>query len=311
MPTTAFVSHPDCARHDSGWSHPDHQGRLPALVRAVYRDMLTLHGHLLEVEAVPSSMKSLLRVHTSDYIERVRAASEAAAAAGSPQPFEAEVTVSGATWEAALASSGAAVTGVNTVVGGAARNAFCASRPPGAAASSDRAGGFAIFNNVAIAALHAREKLGLDRVLVVEWSGVAGSRISELLGGDPRVGVLGVGVEPGPATAGAAHTVALPAGSRGGLFAASFAGALDRAIGEFQPSLVLLAAGFDVMHADPLGALGLEPADVHAITTVLVDAADTACDGRLVSVLEGGSDGASLGAATVQHIRALAGLPAA
>jgi acetoin utilization deacetylase AcuC-like enzyme len=312
MPTTAFVSHSDCARHDTGWNHADHQGRLPALVRAVYRDMLTLHGHLLEVEAVPVSVESLLRVHTPGYVERVRAASEAAAAAGAPQPFEAEVTVSAASWEAALASAGAAVTGVEAVVGGRARNAFCASRPPGAEASADCAGGFAIFNNVAIAARHARERLGLDRVLVVEWSGSQGSRISEVLASDAGVGVLRVGLESVAADPlGTMHVVSLPAGSRGELFATSFATALEGAVAEFRPSLMILAAGFDVLDADPYSSLSLEPRDIHAATSTMVRTAEAECDGRLVSVLEGGFDTGSLGAAVVQHVRALASLPAA
>jgi acetoin utilization deacetylase AcuC-like enzyme len=311
MATTAFVSHSDCARHDTGWRHPDHQGRLPALVRAVYRDMLTLHGHLLEVEAEPATESQLRRVHSPDYLGRVRDASEAAAR-GEPVAFEAQVVVSGASWDAALAAAGTAVTGVEAVLAGRARNAFCAARPAGYAARGDGAGGFAILNNVAVAVRHLRDALGVERVLVVQWGGVAASGTAGLLAEDAGVRTLEVrGATPATAPEPPGHAVVLPAGTNGSLFAAAFEGALREVVAEFRPQFVVLSAGFDVLSADPLGTLALEPADIHPLTRLLVDLAEGSCDGRLVSVLEGGYDAPALGRAVVQHVRALAGLPPA
>lgn len=312
MSLTAFVSHPDCARHDTGWKHPDHQGRLPALVRAVYRDMLTLHGHLLEVEAVPATEADLRLVHSEEYVASVREASAAAAAAGQPQPFAGEVVASGATWEAALAAAGTAITGVATVLRGEARNAFCAARPEGYAASAARAGGFSVFNNVAVAARHARLRLGVGRVLVVQWGGIAAGATAGLLAGDAGTHVLVVREAGGEQSdAESAHVVTLPPGSGGSLFASAFEAALDATLAAFRPDLVLLSAGFDVLAADPLGRLDLQPADVFGLSRVLVDAAAQSCGGRLVSVLEGGYHPPALGQAVVQHLRALCGLPAA
>ncbi|HLL47872.1 MAG TPA: hypothetical protein VK399_14265, partial [Longimicrobiaceae bacterium] len=123
--STAFVSHHDSPRHDTGWNHPDHQGRIPALVRAVYRDMPALHAHLLQVEARPASVEDLLLVHTPEYVRAVREAVARAAAEGRPLAFQADAVVSDASWDAAVASAGAAITGVETVLAGEARNAFC------------------------------------------------------------------------------------------------------------------------------------------------------------------------------------------
>jgi len=309
MDLTAFVSHSDCARHDTGWKHPEHQGRLPALVRAVYRDMLTLHGHLLEVEALPASQDDLLLVHAPDLVERVREASRRAGEEGQPTVLEGEVAVSGASWDAALAAVGAALTGVEAVRRGDARNAFCAARPPGYAAGADRVGGFSLFNTVAIAARHLRQRLGADRVLVVEWGGTAPSAIPALLAEDAGARVLAVRQAAGAQVSSHARVVTLPPGSDGPLFVGAFEAALAEVLAAFTPQWVLLAAGFDMLAADPIGELAVDPADVYPLTRALCEAADTHCEGRLVSVLEGGYDPSATGSAVVQHIRALADLP--
>jgi acetoin utilization deacetylase AcuC-like enzyme len=306
---TAFVSHPDCARHDTGWKHPDHQGRLPALVRAVYRDMLQLHGHLLEVEAVPAAEEQLLRVHTGDYIRAVQAAARAAAEAGEVQALAGDVFVSGASWDAALAAAGSAITGVDVVMRGEARNAFCAARPPGHAAARSRSGGFSLFNNVALAARHAVTNHRVGRVLVVEWSGVPSTATRDLLAADPAISVIAAGpAGPAPIESRTTRGIGVPDGCAGEFFRTALEAGLDDVLSTFRPDLILLAAGFDILASDPVGRLGVDASEVHALTRSMVDRAESACEGRLVSVLEGGYDPPALGRATVQHLRALAGL---
>ncbi|HEX8243476.1 MAG TPA: hypothetical protein VF541_08275, partial [Longimicrobium sp.] len=153
MKVTAYVSHEDCSRHDTGWNHPDHQGRLPAVTRAVYRDMPALFEPLLQVQGVPASEADLLRVHTRRYMDDVRRTAIAAAAEGRPLELGG-VPVSGASWDAALAAAGCAVTAADVVLRGEARNAFAAARPPGRGARADDAGEHSLFNNAAIAARH-------------------------------------------------------------------------------------------------------------------------------------------------------------
>jgi acetoin utilization deacetylase AcuC-like enzyme len=310
-PTTAFVAHHDCPRHDTGWRHPEHQGRLPALVRAVYRDMLTLHGHLAEVEGTPAGEAELHLAHDAAYVRAIRDLSRGAAEAGKVLPFGEEGAISGATWDAATAAVGCALTAVRTVRSGEVRNAFCSVRPPGHEAGRAAAAGHAVFNSVAVAA-RALLAEGLAP-LVVGWGGRPGVGTAEILGAHPRVRLVSVHEAqprevPWPESA---QAVALPAGSDGALYLAAFEGAVDAALAGFAPDFVLLSAGFDALAGDPRGSLALVPEDYHRLTRALVERADACCRGRLVSVLEGGYEPRATGTAVVQHVRALAGLPPA
>lgn len=312
--TTAYVSHSDCSLHDPGWGHPEHQGRLPAVARAVYRDMLTLFDPLLEAEARPAEEADLLLAHSPEYVERVRRAAEEAERAGKSLPFGDDVVVSGASWDAALAAAGSALTASRLVLEGTVRNAFCPVRPPGHRVGREGPGGFGLFNSVAVAARHLRERAGLERVLIVEWSAAAGWGTAEIAASDPGLRFLSLhqdapdDLRPWPA---GAMTVPLPPGSTGEAFLAASRDALDRATADFSPDFLLLSAGFDALASDPRGGLALEPLDFFALTRDLRERADALCAGRLVSVLEGGYDPAATGTAVVHHLRALAGLEAA
>jgi acetoin utilization deacetylase AcuC-like enzyme len=308
---TAFVSHEDAPRHDTGWSHPDHQGRLPAIVRAVHRDMLTLWEPLLQVEAVPATEDDLRLVHTQRYVDDVRRTSIAAAAEGRTLELGG-VPVSGASWDAALASVGGALTAVETVLSGEARNAFVAARPPGRGAGPDAPGEHSLFNTVAVAARHLRERRGSARVLVVAWGARPAGTLRLVLGGDPAVPVVSLHLrsegDPSPGAPDPAQgDVPLPPEADGAAFEAALRDALDAIPAEESPDFVLLSASFDILSGDPLGGMAVEPEDVYALTAVLREWADARVGGRLVSVLEGGA-AASLGAAVVQHLRALAGV---
>lgn len=311
MKVTAYVAHSDCARHDPGWRSPEHQGRLPAVARAVYRDMLTLFDPLLEVEGVPAGPEDLRLVHTAEYVARVRRAVEAAAAAGEPLPFEEGVVVSDASWDAAVAGAGCALTAADLVLEGSVRNAFCAVRPPGGEVGADHAGGYGLFNNVAIAARHLRERRGVERILVVAVGASPGRGTAEILAADPGLRFLSVhrALPPGaPPLPPAARSVALPAGATGADLLGVLPPALAEATAGFHPDFLLLSLGFDALAADPLGGLSLEPADYHALSRELRERADALCAGRLVSVMEGGYDPPATARAVVQHLRALAGV---
>jgi len=310
---TAFVSHHFCSLHDTGWSHPDHQGRLPALVRAVHRDMLALHDHLLQVEAEPATVDDLLLVHTPEHVGAVRDAVGRASAEGSAVAFGAEGMVSGASWDAALAAAGAALTAVELVLRGEARNAFCATRPPGRDAAPGRAERHSIFNTAAVAARHLRERRGVGRVLVVDLGAGAPLGVEAVLA--PGVRVVSVHAQRYPAALGEGAeglvSVGLPPETGGADLLRVLEEAVEREVARERPDFVLLSLGLDVLSADPLGELALEPRDVHDLTAIVRRTADRFCDGRLVSVLEGGYAADEVGRAVVQHLRALADLPAA
>ena len=312
MKVTAFVSHEDCPRHDTGWSHPDHQGRLPAIVRAVQREMVAMWEPMLQVEATPASEADLRLVHTQRYIDDVRRTSIAAAAEGRTLELGG-VPVSGASFDAALAAVGGAITAIETVLRGEARNAFVVARPPGRGAGADAPGEFSLFNTVAIAARGLRERHGSARVLVVSWAARPATALRRALAGDPGVSVLSLHLRSDDESARPASTgdVPLAPGTDGAAFASALRDALNAIPAEDAPDFVLLSAGFDILAGDPLGGLGVDPRDVHAITLVLRDWVDARAGGRLVSVLEGGYDANATAKAVVQHLRALAGVEAA
>ncbi|MBW3571329.1 MAG: histone deacetylase [Gemmatimonadetes bacterium] len=314
---TAFVSHEDCSRHDTGWSHPDHQGRLPAIVRAVQRDMVALWEPLRQTEAVPATEEDLRLVHTPAYIERVRETARDGARAERTLELDG-VPVSGASWDAALAGAGAALTAVEAVLGGEARNGFALARPPGRGAGADAAGECSLFNNVAIAARHLRARRGAGRVLVVAWGARQPAALARVLQEDHGIRLISIHQHPQSfpdPEATADHppidSVALAPGSGGDAFAAALREALEGVPADESPDFVLLSAGFDVLAADAHGSLAVEPDEVHAITLVLREWTDARAAGRLVSVLEGGYAAPQTARAVIQHLRALAGLPAA
>jgi acetoin utilization deacetylase AcuC-like enzyme len=312
MKITAFVSHEDCPRHDTGWTHPDHQGRLPAIARAVYRDMETLFDPLLELSATPACTADLALVHDPEYLAEIAETSERAEREGQVLAVDG-VPVSGASWNAVLASAGGALTGVDAVMRGEVRNAFVLARPPGRDAAPSRAARFSLVNTVAVAARHLRVRARLDRVVVLAWGVDPPTALGSCLADDPGCEVVSVQQTPyaqpdALAVPGVRATLGLPKGSDAAAFGEAMLTVLE---GVGPADFLLLSAGFDVLANDPLGELAVEPDAVHALTVTLRDWVDRNASGRLISVLEGGYSAGPTARAVVQHLRALASLPAA
>lgn len=319
--TTALVSHPACALHDTGWSHPEHQGRLPAIVKALYRDTPALQPLVLQEEAAPAAEDDLLRVHTPTHVEAVRNAVRRAAERGQPLDLTLDTVVSPASWDAALGAAGAAI--------GAARlalspegpaTAFALTRPPGHHATAGRAMGFCLFNNVAVAARWAQAEGGAERVLIIDWDVHHGNGTQDIFYADASVYYLSLhlaGHYPGTGHVhetgrgegeGTTRNVAFPPQVPREHYLEVFRQELAAVFERFTPDLVLVSAGFDCLAGDPLGGLLLEPDDLHAMTRTVMDAAAPACGGRVAAVLEGGYVPARIGLAVVQVVRAFAGL---
>ena len=309
MKTTAYVTHPDCSLHDTGWAHPEHQGRLAGIARAVYRDMLTLHEPLVELEPEPAGADDLLLAHSAAYIERVRDAAEEAERLGRVQSFGPAGRVSGRSWDAGRAAVGCGVAAVDAVLGGMVRNAFCAVRPPGNDVGVDDGRGYGLFNTAAIAAVHAHKRRGVTRVLILELVAAAGWGTAEIAARHPGIAFTSIhqrsgdGAWPDGATA-----VPLEPGAGSAEAIQALERALTGAGTDPPPDLIVLSLGLDVLAGDPVGGLCVEPGSLHDLTRVVTRRADELCGGRLVSVLEGGYDARAAGAAVVQHLRALAGL---
>ena len=320
-PRLALVSHPACALHDTGWNHPEHQGRLPALVKGIYSQTPALIDRWVQDEAAPAERDDLLRVHSPAHLDRIRRATDRAEEAGSPVLLTPDTAVSGASWEAAAAAAGVAIRSTELVLDGRASTAFAITRPPGHHATADRAMGFCLLNSVAVAARWAQETGGVDRVLILDWDVHHGNGTQDIFYEDPSVYYLSVHQSdhyPGTghakergsgAGAGATRNVALPRGTARRRYLEAYDEALTEALSEFEPELVLVSAGFDCLAGDPLGGQTLEPVDLHAMTRMLLAAVEAPARGRVVAVLEGGYVPSRLADGAVEVIRALAGLP--
>lgn len=307
--SVAFVSHSDCGRHDTGWGHPEHTGRLRAVLRAVGRDQ-ALFESLLHVEARHATVDELALAHDPRYVERVR---DLAARGGGA--LDADTLVSEGSWDAGTAGAGALLDAVDLVLDGRARRAFCAVRPPGHHALRASGMGFCLFGNVAVAARYARRTHGVERVLVVDWDVHHGNGTQALVEDEADIRFVSMHQWPWYPGTGAADdhgprrsvwNVPMPPGLAPARYVEALTRAIDDATTGFAPDLVIISAGFDALAGDPLGGFSLEMDDVTTLTRLLVDRADAWCGGRVVSALEGGYAPERVGEAAAVHLRALA-----
>ena len=318
---TGFYLHPASQLHDTGWGHPEHQGRLRALASAVGREMLTLHDVAEQREGAEADVADLLRVHAQAHIDRVREACDVARERSVLVQLDADTVLSAASWDAAVGSAGTAIAAASAVASGDLRTAFVAARPPGHHATPTRAMGFCLFNSIAVVARWLQAHGHAERVLIVDWDVHHGNGTQDTFYEDPTVYFVSLHQSPhypgtGPATdrgsgAGYGYTlnVPLPAGTPRAEYLQRFERAVEIATDAFRPDFVLVSSGFDAMAGDPLGGMLLEPEDFHRMTRHLMDGAAGWCDGRIVAILEGGYVPERLGQGTVAVIRALAGLP--
>ncbi|MGH7695524.1 MAG: histone deacetylase family protein [Gemmatimonadaceae bacterium] len=306
--TVAFISHPDCGRHDTGWGHPEHVGRLRAIPRALREDP-ELFAELLHFEARHATPNELVLAHDPLYVERVHAMSAAGGGA-----LDADTIVSEGSWDAARAGVGAVLDGVDMVLDGRATRGFAAVRPPGHHALRARGMGFCLFGSVAIGAHYARSRHKISRVLIVDWDVHHGNGTQALVQEEPDIRFVSMHQWPwypgtGPASDRGPHrsawNVPMPAALPAAQYLAALLRAVDEATREWRPELVLVSSGFDSLAGDPLGGFTLEIEDVSILTHELVDRANTWCGGRIVSALEGGYAPERLGKGVVAHLRGM------
>ena len=306
--TVAFISNSDCGRHDTGWGHPEHVGRLRAIPSAL-REKPELFARLLHHESRHASEDELALAHDRRYIELVRQLS----AQGGGQ-LDADTVASEGSWDAATAAAGAVLDGVDMAFDGRATRSFCGVRPPGHHALRDGAMGFCLFGNVAIAAHYARKRHGAERILIVDWDVHHGNGTQALVEDVADIRFVsmhqwpwypgtGAGDDRGPHDN--VRNVPMRAGLPAETYVQAFLTAVELATNGFVPDLVLLSAGFDSMKGDPLGGFTLELEHFERLTKELVARAESWCSGRLVSALEGGYAPERLGAACVRHLGAL------
>jgi acetoin utilization deacetylase AcuC-like enzyme len=307
MPT-AYITHPSFLKHDMGADHPE----CPARIHAV-EDQLIASGlldFLRHYEAPKASKEELVRVHASEYIERVFGQSPKSGLID----LDGDTSMNPYTLDAALHAAGAVVKGVDLVICGEVQNAFCNIRPPGHHAGRSNASGFCIFNNVAVAVAYALETYHLQRVAIVDFDVHHGDGTEDIFHDDPRVMLCSTFQHPYypycGADSGNDHIINVPlaAGSKGEQFRDAVTDEWLPALESFQPQMVFISAGFDAHWEDDMGGLALRENDYFWVTETLKDIARRYANGRIVSALEGGYSLHALGRSVMMHIKSLSGL---
>jgi acetoin utilization deacetylase AcuC-like enzyme len=304
--TTMLFTHPSSLRHVTPDGHPERIDR----IKAVNQILSTEHFRdLLRREAPRGRDEDILRAHAYEHLERIRAVSPTEGF----EYLDPDTPMSAGTLEAALRAVGAATAAVDAVFLGEADNAFCALRPPGHHAETRRAMGFCLFNQVAIAAHYARARYDAERVAVVDFDVHHGNGTQEIFWSDPNLfygSTHQMPLFPGSGDVqetgeGNIFNAPLRAGDGSEQFREAMSSVILPALDAFVPDLVIISAGFDAHHRDPLGSLQLTEEDFAWVTLKLMEAAEIHCGGRVVSVLEGGYDLQGLAASVGIHVQAL------
>ncbi|MDZ4772991.1 MAG: histone deacetylase [Planctomycetota bacterium] len=308
MSSTGLVTHAFATRHDTGSGHPERAARVESVLERLRDSGLT--AEMQALEGPLCTLADLVLVHDEKYIDTARRAIES----GARVLDEGDTRVSADSWRAACATVGGAIAAVSRVQRGEWRNAFVAARPPGHHAERAEAMGFCVFNNAAVAAAHLVERMGVERVAILDWDVHHGNGTQHIFERDPRVFYASLHQWPlYPGTGahtergigdGLGTTLNLPqrvgAGDREWLGA--FDDVLLPAFDDFRPQFVIISAGFDAHADDPLAQTELSTAAFATMTRRLVEWTKTHCDGRLVSLLEGGYDLDALADSVEAHV---------
>jgi acetoin utilization deacetylase AcuC-like enzyme len=316
MARTGLVQDDRFRLHDTGPHHPERSERLAAIHAALASRELDRATQPIDVSAV--DLEHVLRVHSLEYIQRLRHA----CAAGAPIIDVPDSTISRASFDSALLAAGAAVNAVDAVFRRDVENAFCAVRPPGHHAERHMSMGFCLFNNIAIAARRLLDDHKLSRVLILDWDVHHGNGTQHTFEADPRVLFVSIHGHPGivyPGTGyeyergvgpGEGFTINVPMlpPSSDAEYRRVFDEKVLPAAEQFAPEFVLISCGFDAHRLDPLAPLELETSSFAWMTDQVIDLARRHARGRIVSLLEGGYHLDALGECAALHVeRLLAG----
>lgn len=308
---TGYIYDPIFLSHDTGMGHPETSQRLSSAHSLLSRQ--DWYGTLQLFSPRIAEAKWVETVHTSDYIERVKSSCEA----GMSMIDTPDVRVSPQSYAVSLRATGSLLELADQMMGGEVDNGFAMVRPPGHHAETSTAMGFCLFNSVAIAARYLQQQYKLQRILILDWDVHHGNGTQHAFEEDPEVFYISLHQYPHyPGTGalsetgigkGAGTTLNCPmsAGLGDDAYREAFKHIISPAIGNFNPDAILISAGFDAHHADPLGGICLKTSSYGWMTQEMMSLADQYCEGRLVSVLEGGYDFQALAASITEHVRIL------
>jgi acetoin utilization deacetylase AcuC-like enzyme len=314
MQSTGIVYDSSMRKHDPGPGHPEQPARLSAVL-----DHLVSTGAMDSLDSLtprPATEDELALAHAPSYIQ----VAKHDVVMGRSQLSTGDTSICEASFESAQMAAGCVLSAVDAVVEERVQNAFCVIRPPGHHAESGRGMGFCLFNNVAVAARYAKERYGIERVLIVDWDVHHGNGTQQIFYADPSVLFFSTHQSPWyPGTGatdetgegkGAGFTIncPFPAGSGKNEILGAFRQRLEKRALEYRPELILISAGFDSRIDDPMGRFTLQDLDFAEMTRIVLELAASSASGRVISVLEGGYNLAGLASAATVHVKALAGL---
>ena len=311
MGRTGLVYHPQYLEHEMGAGHPESPDRLRAIVsRLEHSGVLS---RLVHIDPFPASDEWITQVHAPSYVETLKRR----APTNGHVSLDADTSMSAGSLSAAYLAAGGALAAADAIVAGSVEHAFCAVRPPGHHAERDRAMGFCLFNNVAIAARYLQRRHAMARVLIVDWDVHHGNGTQHTFDDDPSVLFFSTHQYPyypgsGRETetgvgrgVGTTINVPMQAGEGDDGYRAVFQQVLMPAADAFQPDVVIVSAGFDAHKDDPLAGMGLTEEGYADLTRMVVSIARRHSQGRLLSCLEGGYNLHALSASVERHVLAL------
>jgi acetoin utilization deacetylase AcuC-like enzyme len=310
---TGFLYDKRFLDHDAGAQHPERRERLSSTMAHLQTREWFDQLHKLAPRIADEAW--IETVHSRDLVVRARSACE------QELPFldVMDVGVCRESFDVALLAVGGAQVLADSVIAGDVENAFALSRPPGHHAEHDQALGFCLFNNVAIAARYLQKQHGLDKILILDWDVHHGNGSQHCFDDDPSVLYVSTHQYPYyPGTGsrsetgigrgqGATLNCPMPAGAGDEQYAQAFSEKILPKVDEFAPEFVIVSAGFDAHVDDPLANICLSTEFYAWMSTRLMEVAHKHCQGRLISMLEGGYNINKLPLCVEQHLHVLAG----
>jgi len=301
----AFISHPDCLLHEMGPAHPESPQRLHAISDHMISSGLEFS--LRQYDAPLATREQLCRVHSEAYVDDIIKHAPQQAI----RELDMDTSMNPHSLAAALRAAGAGILAVDLLLQDAISAAFCSVRPPGHHAMHNHAMGFCIFNNIAVAAAHALEQHGLERIAIVDFDVHHGNGTEDIFQNDARVLFCSSFQHPFYPHCGAdthnPHIVNVPLakGATGTEFREAVSTHWLPALQAHQPQLLLVSAGFDAHREDTMAGLLLQESDYAWVSAQIRDIAKRFCANRIVSMLEGGYALSALGRSVVAHLNAL------
>jgi len=309
MNKTGFIFHPQYLRHDTK-SHPENSGRLKAIQEKIKLSKIYPHLHFPDPRRAIDD--ELNQNHNLDHINHVRNSCQ-----NGEQNLDGDTVICLDSWDAAVLSAGAGLTAIDKIISGQLDNAFAAVRPPGHHAEKDRSMGFCLFNNVAIAARYAIKKYALNRVCIFDWDVHHGNGTQHSFYSDPSIHYSSIHQYPFyPGTGdkietgtgdGLGTTLNFPLEAFSGdlIYLDIIKNKLIPVIQNFKPDLIIISAGFDAHEDDPLGQMKISSDGYRKMTSMILKLAEEVCDGRLLSMLEGGYNHDALADSVLNHVDTL------